>query len=221
LLSSVRRAREDLKFVRNRLRSEQIAEQDLIKAKKALERASDDAIAARDHAEPAEAEAYTAPRPEQLVPGSEVYVDRLRTTATVVEPASRGRVRIAAGAMKLWVSTDEVRVPAKGATAGVAAAAKTATREPEPALRRAVPTVDNTIDLRGLRVEDALSLLEAALDRLYAASEPVAYVVHGVGSGALRDAVRTYLKSNATYVADVRTGVPEEGGEKLTVVVLR
>jgi DNA mismatch repair protein MutS2 len=72
-----------------------------------------------------------------------------------------------------------------------------------------------------MRVDDALALLESSLDRLYGRDESIAFVEHGVGSGALRDAVRSYLERPSPYVASVRPGTVEEGGERVTVIGLR
>ena len=76
----------------------------------------------------------------------------------------------------------------------------------------------NTLDLRGLRVDEALGLTESFLDRLYGSGEKVGFLVHGVGSGALRDAVRELLKSASRYVKRWRPGSSEEGGDRVTVV---
>jgi len=56
---------------------------------------------------------------------------------------------------------------------------------------------------------------------MFGSAEPVAYVLHGVGSGALRDAIREHLGRVGQYVARSRPGTLEEGGERITVVYLR
>ncbi len=45
-------------------------------------------------------------------------------------------------------------------------------------------------------------------------------VIHGHGTGRLRQAVRQHLRSHAA-VKEVRTGAPDEGGNGATVVTLR
>jgi DNA mismatch repair protein MutS2 len=72
-----------------------------------------------------------------------------------------------------------------------------------------------------MRVDDALDLLETFLDRMYGRDERVAFVDHGVGTGALRDAVRQRLSQRSPYVESFRGGTPEEGGDRLTVIYLR
>jgi DNA mismatch repair protein MutS2 len=74
-------------------------------------------------------------------------------------------------------------------------------------------------DLRGLRVDEALDQLVAALDRATAASHPRLLVVHGLGTGALRNAVRETLRSSV-YVARFEPASQDEGGDGATVAVL-
>jgi DNA mismatch repair protein MutS2 len=153
---------------------------------------------------------------DTLVPGRKVYVPRLRAEAEVLEPPQKGRVRVAAGALRLWVDVADLR--------------ELGERPQEPArdkrplegpLRPSVRSSDNTLDLRGMRVDDALAMLETFLDRLYGHDERIAFVEHGLGTGALREAVREFLGRTSAYVDSVRPGTPEEGGERLTVVSLR
>ncbi len=158
--------------------------------------------------------------PDALSVGSRVYVPRLRTEVEVVEPPSRGKVRVAAGAMRLWVDVSELRerrAREEVEARGDAREQRSGPGAPRPQVR----TIDNTVVLRGMRVDDALALLESSLDRLYGRDERVAFVEHGVGSGALRDAVRGYLERPSPYVAGMRPGSAEEGGERVTVVFLR
>jgi len=105
-------------------------------------------------------------------------------------------------------------------------AAEPARREPkvsgaQPKIRRAIRTLDNTLDVRGLRAEEAVALAEAFLDRMYGSAEPAAYIVHGVGSGALRRALHEHLSRDDTYVDGFRPAEQDEGGLQVTVVSLK
>jgi DNA mismatch repair protein MutS2 len=75
-------------------------------------------------------------------------------------------------------------------------------------------------DLRGQRVEDAIQRLAALLDRAALRGCTQLHVVHGLGTGALRDAVREHLASSP-YVERFRSGHPDAGGEGVTEVELR
>ena len=75
------------------------------------------------------------------------------------------------------------------------------------------------LDLRGVRVEEGLIRVERYLDEAYLARLPWVRIIHGKGTGAMRDAVRDGLKSHP-LVGDFRAGGPGEGGDGVTVVKL-
>ncbi len=220
LLAAVRRARDDVREARRRLKQKQIEEPGLREARRLVEEAARTASEARALTEAPGERAPVGAAPvgssEELVVGTRVWVPRLRTEAEVVEPPQRGRVRVAAGVMKLAVDVGEVQ--------RLEAREREEPRPTPPApSRRATetPTSDNTLDVRGLRVDEAIGMIESFMDRLYGASEPVAYVVHGIGTGALRDAIRERLREDSPYVERSRPGTPDEGGDRVTVVYLR
>jgi DNA mismatch repair protein MutS2 len=76
------------------------------------------------------------------------------------------------------------------------------------------------LNLIGQRVEPALEELDSYLDRALLASRKEVRVVHGHGSGRLRQAVREHLRSHRG-VDSIRSGAPNEGGDGATVVMLR
>jgi DNA mismatch repair protein MutS2 len=77
--------------------------------------------------------------------------------------------------------------------------------------------VSNTLDLRGLKVEEALDELENYLDKVSLANLASVTVIHGHGTGALKSAVRDFL-STSPYVAKFRAGEDTEGGDGVSVV---
>ncbi|MDY6934978.1 MAG: Smr/MutS family protein [Spirochaetota bacterium] len=83
-----------------------------------------------------------------------------------------------------------------------------------------VQTSYNTIDLRGLKVNDALFRIEQDFDRMIRNGISAAIVIHGHGTGALKKAVRSSLKFSP-YVRDFRPGEYGEGGDGVSIVLLR
>jgi DNA mismatch repair protein MutS2 len=75
------------------------------------------------------------------------------------------------------------------------------------------------LDVRGARVDEALELLERYLDDASVAQAGQLTVVHGHGSGALRDAVRAMLASHP-LVQSWRPGERGEGGDGATIVTV-
>jgi DNA mismatch repair protein MutS2 len=78
---------------------------------------------------------------------------------------------------------------------------------------------DNTCDLRGLRVDDGVAMAISFLDRAINQGWDVVFLLHGHGTGALRDAIRREL-ARSPYVARSHGGAPGEGDEAVTVVWL-
>jgi DNA mismatch repair protein MutS2 len=88
------------------------------------------------------------------------------------------------------------------------------------ALRRErAGTVPSQLDLRGARVDEALGALERYLEDASLAGLEKVTVIHGMGTGALRDSVRTESAAHP-LVREVRAGGRGEGGDGVTVVTL-
>ncbi len=77
--------------------------------------------------------------------------------------------------------------------------------------------ISNRLDLRGVRVEDALDELEIYLDKASLANLTPVTIIHGHGTGALKAAIRDYL-STSPYVAKYRPGENDEGGDGVSIV---
>jgi DNA mismatch repair protein MutS2 len=75
------------------------------------------------------------------------------------------------------------------------------------------------LDLRGLIVDDMLIELDRYLDTAYLAGLPFVRLIHGKGTGALRQAVRDELRGHP-LVGEFRPGDSAEGGEGVTVARL-
>lgn len=76
------------------------------------------------------------------------------------------------------------------------------------------------LDLRGQRADEALDALERYLDSAYLAGLPFVRIIHGKGTGRLRDAIRQSLGVHP-QVRSFEAGGEKEGGEGVTVVKLR
>lgn len=76
------------------------------------------------------------------------------------------------------------------------------------------------VDLRGLRADEALARLRPAVDGAVQAALPSLRIIHGKGTGALREVVNDELKKDRR-VASFRPGGIGEGGTGVTVAELR
>jgi DNA mismatch repair protein MutS2 len=144
--------------------------------------------------------------------------DQVRTAAGIV-----GRVRdvrgdesavIESGAVRIIVPLDEIVdvLPPGNAPVPVSPTA----RPPD----RPAAAAGTEVSLRGLRADEAEAILERALDAAVLDDLPYLRVIHGKGTGALRDLVQRVLK-NDPRVARFGLAPANQGGSGVTVVELR
>ena len=157
--------------------------------------------------------------------GQRVYVSRLRADAEVLEVLPSGQVRVVAGAMKLVVDASDLGPPrtTQAGAAGLRPMLKSHQRNVRAA--NAAPSVvvrtkENTCDLRGLRTDEAQSFAASFLDRAMTRGDHAVFLLHGHGTGALKEALRKEF-SRETSVHSVRPGDQAEGGDAFTVVIFR
>jgi DNA mismatch repair protein MutS2 len=82
-----------------------------------------------------------------------------------------------------------------------------------------VRSVASSLDLRGARVDEALEALDRYLNDASLAGLDKVLIIHGLGTGALRDAVRSDAASHP-LVTGVRAGERGEGGDGASIVTL-
>jgi DNA mismatch repair protein MutS2 len=155
-----------------------------------------------------------------LRPGVRVRIVSLGQDGELVEvDGENGLVR--AGPLKVRRPLSDLlplRGKAKDATLGKSRAEKlAAAAEARPAAARGP---ERRLDVRGLRVEELLREVERFLDQRYTEGEAECLILHGHGTGALKQALRDHL-SASPYVGAFRPGDRHEGGDAVTVVTLR
>jgi DNA mismatch repair protein MutS2 len=93
---------------------------------------------------------------------------------------------------------------------------------PQPPGPRTAPirTAAITLDVRGLRVDEAEAEVDKFLDRALQSGDSVLFVIHGHGTGALRTALRSHLESSE-LVERIAPAGPKDGGDGVTVVWLK
>jgi DNA mismatch repair protein MutS2 len=136
-------------------------------------------------------------------------------TASLPEPPTVEldvtRLREALASRALGVGASKPAAPRSAATP--------AQRAPEPT-GGAPQTRANTVDVRGLRGDEALRELQSFLDRAALEGGDTVFVIHGHGTGALRKTVREYL-ATSPYVERFRAGGAGEGGDGVSVISLK
>jgi DNA mismatch repair protein MutS2 len=194
-----------------------------VQAQKELEAVAEEqkAIDAKEQVvREAEATGQTAATVELRV-GQRVQLVSMGREGEILEIAG-DLATVAMGALKTRAPLVDL-VPLTGKTSNAATFRRTAA-EVNRAARKigagALPSQGRTIDVRGLRADDALRELRTVLDRLVREDLREATIIHGHGSGALKKAVREELESSP-YADSFRPGEPHEGGDGVTVVALR
>jgi DNA mismatch repair protein MutS2 len=152
------------------------------------------------------------PPPENLRLGEPVMVLSLNQRGHVLSEPADGQVMVQMGIMKVQVKIADVRrvegekaKPAR-TSAGQMAAAKAQTISPE-------------VDLRGLTADEAIDRADKYLDDATLAGLQQVRIIHGKGTGALRQAIKDYLRAHRA-VRSFRLGGVGEGGDGVTVVTL-
>jgi DNA mismatch repair protein MutS2 len=164
--------------------------------------------------------------------GAVVRVPKWKSVGRVVEASgSKLRVQLGAGGltgkgpaglMVVTVSASETepvpqeeleRILPRGAVgAGGSVKARVEIRASGPS-----EPVPDQIDLRGVRLDEAMSSLETYLDGAFRSGRREARIVHGLGTGAIREGTRKLL-GTLPYVKSFRDGGPGQGGAGATVV---
>jgi DNA mismatch repair protein MutS2 len=149
------------------------------------------------------------PVPQGLQLGDHVMLDSLKAQGVVMEIAKE-HIEVQVGRLRVRANPNELT---------------RLERTPEPEVETGtvvMPPVEELpleFEIRGMFIEDALEVLEQRLDAAFLAGMPFMRVIHGKGTGRLREAVRQYLRSN-DYVESFEPGSQSEGGEGVTVVHL-
>jgi len=145
-----------------------------------------------------------------LAAGEWVAIDALGGRVGRVVELRDGEAVVAVGAVKLTVPSGAVRRAAAGApTATVPVSADV----PDAEARQ-------EIDLRGLRVDEIDEVVMRAIDDAVRADLPSLRVIHGKGTGALRQRVAAILQKD-TRVTAARPGAWNEGGAGVTFAEFR
>ncbi len=162
-------------------------------------------------------------RIEELRPGARVFVVPFGKSGVVDSLDKAGDIFVRIGPLKTRVRAGDVRLQE---------AFKPATSPKRPPVRTSGPpqtgseqapaalrTSDNTVDLRGMRADEAQDAVDKFLDLALTRGLPSVFIIHGHGTGALRSAVRAYL-SDSDYVVNFCSAQPEEGGDGVTIAWL-
>ncbi len=164
------------------------------------------------------------PGPLELKVGSRAHHKGFDADVEILE-LDETHALVAAGALKTRVALDQLGAPTKSklTKAFPTNAATKQQAQLEKAGKAAAGTpiqASPRVDVRGMRGDEMVREVEQFLDRTSRTGDDAAIVLHGHGTGALKSMLRDYLKQSP-YVKTFRPGESHEGGDGVTVVMLR
>ncbi|WP_436373174.1 endonuclease MutS2 [Cytobacillus sp. BC1816] len=190
----------DLRKMRMEKHAE-VKEHELIEAKKRLSEAAPQMSSAKNKLKPKN-------NKHVFEAGDEVKVLSFGQKGHLLEKVSDNEWQVQIGILKMKVAERDLEY----------------VKSPKPVETKPVATVKGKdfhvsleLDLRGERYENALLRVEKYIDDALLAGYPRVSIIHGKGTGALRQGVQEYLKNHRS-VKKIRFGEAGEGGTGVTVV---
>ena len=152
--------------------------------------------------------------PKNLKVGESVEVLSLNQSGSVItEPDEKGNLDVQIGIMKVNLHISTLRRVVFDDNAKSIFKTKSI-------ISNKSKTIKSEIDLRGKNIEEAILDIDKYLDDSYIAGLNEVFIIHGKGTGALREGVKSYLRGHK-HVKSFRTGIYGEGGDGVTVVEIK
>ena len=157
-------------------------------------------------------------RKEDIYPGKEVLVPSFNQTGTILSNVSRNNeIQVQIGSMKINLNIDQLQ-NSKNANSGKKSS-YTTTHSPASHISKS-KTVKPEINVIGMNVEEATFVIDKFLDDCSLARLETVRIIHGKGTGKLKNGIHQFLKTNA-HVNSFRLGTFGEGEMGVTVVELK
>ncbi|MAU10338.1 MAG: endonuclease MutS2 [Anaerolineaceae bacterium] len=147
--------------------------------------------------------------------GDNVYLDTLNAEGTIMELDEKEAL-VQVGTLRVRAKYTDMRQRTRSERRAAKRGHKVVPKSTEPA----PPMPDSPgmeIDLRGERVETALEKLDRYIDAAYLSGLPFGRIIHGKGTGKLREAIRNYLQHHS-LVSKYTAADSKEGGAGVTIV---
>ena len=148
--------------------------------------------------------------------GDIVVLSSFGRDATVIQTDVSGkRCQVMSGSMKMWVGFDELRIKKGSQSTEVKK-----TRKVSGVSSKMEKIVSGEIDLRGMSSDEAIMELDKYIDNAVLSGITTVTIIHGKGTGVLRAAVHSYLRSHKN-IATFRVGLFGEGENGVTIAQIK
>ena len=209
------RAEELLDEIEGIFKKEEISQGDLIRARTLKNKLKDEAFREDEQITVDNFKPATA---ESIKVGGEVFVESLQSKGTVLSfnPA-KGEAEVACGSIKLHVNISALKIIPPAPPQKVK---KTKPSDKVKVVRKFAPSTPMfEINVIGLTVDEALIEVENFIDKALTDNLEQVKIIHGVGTGKLRNAIGQFLKRHRA-VKEYRAGMYGEGEIGVTIVIL-
>lgn len=208
----VRQSRQEIKELVKKIKAEKASEQVVQEARDKVEKI-------QQQVEKKQRKVRQKEEPETIrltsvQVGDTVRIKEWKTRGTVIEAKDNQHIVVATDSMKFTVSIDKLTGIADSDPSSPVR--QSAVSSPDMAEK----AISTELDLRGLTAEEALPILDKYIDEAYLASLERLRIIHGKGTGALRQKVTHYL-SKDNRVAEHELAMWNEGGSGVTIVKLK
>ena len=218
ILRDARSASDSVFAELERMRKEQAKADRAINANEARAELRRQLNEAEDAIDKRDARSEPIPKPSRPIQkGDLVEIPGVSTPAEVVSVGGDGTLQLKAGILKMKAKADEVRLIEDDERAAMKKKAPKPTWTAVTGLRTAA---SRELDIRGMETLEAESVVETFLSTAVMGHLETVTIIHGKGTGALRNAVHDILRRNKN-VKSFRLGVYGEGENGVTVVTMK
>ena len=221
LSSAVRKARETIRSIETRLRRRRVDPKSLAAARSSVED-----VAARMETngdlrrDTGNSYAGKQANEEDIRPGARLFVKSLGTEGVVDSSLKNGKVLVHIGKIATRVRLQDLLTATNRQSGGPTDRSPMTTLQPlSTDSQKPLKLQENTLDVRGMTSQEGVEATDVFLDRAMRDEIDMVFIIHGYGTGALRQAVREYLKESR-YIKDFWPGEKEHGGDGVTIAAL-
>lgn len=146
-----------------------------------------------------------------LKPGMDVLCGPNKREGSVIKEAGKGKWVVAIGPMKFTFKESELTVPRRSTSHTHSYIFEAGSKAPSPKM---------TLDVRGMRLEEALDALDSQLEACCIHGIKSFSIIHGYGDGILSAGIHRHLDNNP-LVEGLKFAHPDDGGQGKTYVTLK
>jgi len=148
---------------------------------------------------------------EDLKIGQTIYIPNLDKQATILNIQNKNNIQVQIGIIKTNIKLNEIELTEKQEKENTNIKIQ---------IQNKAQTISSSINVIGKNIEEAIIEIDKYLDDAYISKIGIVTIVHGKGTGKLKDGIHNYLKKNK-YIKSFRLGNYSEGQNGVTIVEMK